>query len=200
MRRPYRGAGDGRRGAAAGHERDGRQHGRQQPRHGAGLSGRPALRLRRSRRADLPGPRPAARRGLSGRLYCLRRGCLGRIGKTRRVTDEYGEGRRVAAGEATWFGQPRGLTILILTNMWETFSYYGMRALLVYYMTRTLLIGQENSSFIYGAYTAFAYFTPIIGGTIADRWLGKRQAVTIGAGVMAAGPFMMAFQPAFYFA
>jgi proton-dependent oligopeptide transporter, POT family len=100
----------------------------------------------------------------------------------------------------TWFGQPRGLTILFLTNMWEQFSYYGMRALLVYYMTKTLLLEQGTSSFIYGGYTAFAYFTPIIGGTIADRWLGKRRAVIIGASVMAAGHFMMAFEPLFYVA
>jgi len=105
-----------------------------------------------------------------------------------------------ARGEATWFGQPRGLTILFLTNMWEQFSYFGMRALLVYYMTKTLLIGQGTSSFIYGTYTAFAYFTPIVGGTIADRWLGKRRSVIIGASVMAAGHFMMAFGPLFYFA
>ena len=104
------------------------------------------------------------------------------------------------AQPSSWFGQPRGLTILFLTNMWEQFSYYGMRALLVYYMTSTLLFGQEKSSSIYGFYTAFAYFTPIIGGTIADRWLGKKRAVIIGAAVMAAGHFMMAFQPAFYFA
>ncbi len=102
--------------------------------------------------------------------------------------------------EGNWFGQPRGLTILFLTNMWEQFSYFGMRALLVYYMTTTLLFGQEKASSIYGFYTAFAYFTPIIGGTIADRWLGKRRAVIIGAAVMAAGHFMMAFEPAFYFA
>jgi len=102
--------------------------------------------------------------------------------------------------EANWFGQPRGLTILFLTNMWEQFSYFGMRALLVYYMTTTLLFGQEKASSIYGFYTAFAYFTPIIGGTIADRWLGKRRAVIIGAAIMAAGHFMMAFEPAFYFA
>jgi proton-dependent oligopeptide transporter, POT family len=101
---------------------------------------------------------------------------------------------------SNWFGQPRGLTVLFLTNMWEQFSYFGMRALLVYYMTTTLLFGQEKSSSIYGFYTAFAYFTPIIGGTIADRWLGKRRAVIIGAIIMAAGHFMMAFQPAFYFA
>jgi len=102
--------------------------------------------------------------------------------------------------EANWFGQPRGLTILFLTNMWEQFSYFGMRALLVYYMTTTLLFDQEKSSSIYGFYTAFAYFTPIVGGVIADRWLGKKVAVIIGASVMAAGHFMMAFEPLFYFA
>ena len=102
--------------------------------------------------------------------------------------------------EANWFGQPRGLTILFLTNMWEQFSYFGMRALLVYYMTTTLLFDQEKSSSIYGFYTAFAYFTPIVGGVIADRWLGKKAAVIIGASVMAAGHFMMAFETLFYFA
>ena len=65
--------------------------------------------------------------------------------------------------------------------MWEQFSYFGMRALLVYYMTKQLLIGAGESILIYGTYTAFAYFTPIIGGMIADRWLGKRRAVIIGA-------------------
>ena len=105
-----------------------------------------------------------------------------------------------AAGDRGWFGQPRGLTILFLTNMWEQFSYYGMRALLVYYMTRQLLIDQQTSSLIYGAYTSLAYFTPIVGGVVADRWLGKRRAVTIGAAVMAAGHFMMAFEPLFYVA
>ena len=103
-----------------------------------------------------------------------------------------------ATQPSNWFGQPRGLTILFLTNMWEQFSYYGMRALLVYYMTTTLLFGQEKASSIYGFYTAFAYFTPIIGGTIADRWLGKKRAVIIGAATMATGHFMMAFQPLFY--
>jgi POT family proton-dependent oligopeptide transporter len=100
--------------------------------------------------------------------------------------------------QQTWFGQPRGLTILFLTEMWEQFSYYGMRALLVYYMTKQLLLGQEKASFIYGIYTAVAYFTPIFGGMIADRWLGKRRAVIIGGSIMAAGHFMMTFQPLFY--
>ena len=102
--------------------------------------------------------------------------------------------------EQNWFGQPRGLTVLFLTNMWEQFSYFGMRALLVYYMTKQLLIGQAQSSFIYGTYTACAYFTPIVGGVIADRYLGKRKAVIIGASVMALGHFMMAFETLFYFA
>jgi POT family proton-dependent oligopeptide transporter len=102
--------------------------------------------------------------------------------------------------QQTWFGQPRGLTILFLTEMWEIFSYYGMRALLVYYMTKQLLIGQERASIIYGTYTAMAYFTPIFGGIIADRWLGKRRAVIIGGSIMAAGHFMMAFEPLFYVA
>lgn len=105
-----------------------------------------------------------------------------------------------AMQEKTWFGQPRGLTILFLTNMWEFFSYYGMRTLLVYYMTKELLFAQEKASFIYGSYTAMAYFTPILGGAIADRWLGKRRAVIIGGTVMALGHFMMTFQPLFYVA
>jgi POT family proton-dependent oligopeptide transporter len=104
----------------------------------------------------------------------------------------------MSAHQPTWFGQPRGLTILFLTEMWEQFSYYGMRALLVYYMTKQLAVGQEKASFIYGAYTALAYFTPILGGVIADRWLGKRRAVIIGGSIIAAGHFMMTFEPSFY--
>jgi POT family proton-dependent oligopeptide transporter len=100
----------------------------------------------------------------------------------------------------TWFGQPRGLTILFLTQMWELFSYYGMRALLVYYMTKQLLFAQEKASFIYGTYTAMAYFTPIIGGQIADRWLGKRNAIILGGSIMALGHFLMAFESTFYVA
>ncbi len=104
------------------------------------------------------------------------------------------------AAERTWFGQPRGLTILFLTQMWELFSYYGMRTLLVYYMTRQLLFAQEKASFIYGSYTALAYFTPILGGAIADRWLGKRNAVIAGGSIMAVGHLLMAFEPMFYLA
>lgn len=102
------------------------------------------------------------------------------------------------AAAPSWFGQPRGLTVLFLTNMWEQFSYYGMRALLVYYMTKQLLFSQGKASLIYGAYTACAYFTPILGGVIADRLLGKRRAILLGGSIMALGHFMMAFEPLFY--
>lgn len=100
--------------------------------------------------------------------------------------------------ENSWFGQPPGLTILFLTEMWEKFSYFGMRALLVYYMTKQLLFGQQHASMIYGAYTALAYLTPVFGGLLADRWLGKRRAVIIGGVVMAVGHFLMAFDTLLY--
>ena len=106
-----------------------------------------------------------------------------------------------AAGDplqTTWFGHPPGLTILFLTEMWEKFSYFGMRALLVYYMTKALAMTQEDASWVYGGYTAFAYFTPILGGLIADRYLGRRRAVILGGSIMAAGHFMMAFPGMFY--
>jgi POT family proton-dependent oligopeptide transporter len=97
-----------------------------------------------------------------------------------------------------WFGQPRGLTILFLTEMWEIFSYIGMRVLLVYYMTKQLAIPQQNASVIYGAYNAFLYFTPIVGGIVCDRWLGRRNSVVLGGSIMALGHFMMAFEPLFF--
>jgi POT family proton-dependent oligopeptide transporter len=102
------------------------------------------------------------------------------------------------AAHSDWFGHPRGLTILFLTEMWEKFSYFGMRALLVYYMTKALAIPQESASWIYGSYTAFTYFTPILGGVIADRFLGRRRAVIAGGSIMALGHFLMAFEELFY--
>jgi POT family proton-dependent oligopeptide transporter len=88
--------------------------------------------------------------------------------------------------------------VLFLTEMWEMFSFFGMRALLVYYMTMRLDFGQEYASLVYGTYAAFVYFTPVFGGMVADRWLGKRRSVLIGAGIMALGHFMMASPPLFY--
>jgi POT family proton-dependent oligopeptide transporter len=97
-----------------------------------------------------------------------------------------------------WFGQPRGLSVLFLTETWTQFSFFGMRALLVYYVTKELKIGQEDASLIYGGYAAAVYFTPIIGGVLADRFLGKTNAVILGGLLMAAGHFMMAFESLFY--
>src|ERR1700722_7069885 len=96
------------------------------------------------------------------------------------------------------FGHPAGLTILFLTEMWADFSYYGMRALLVYYMTRRLGLAIATASTIYGLYTAAAHLTPLAGGVLADRWLGKRTSVASGATIMALGHFMMA-SPALFF-
>jgi proton-dependent oligopeptide transporter, POT family len=103
-----------------------------------------------------------------------------------------------AADSKNWFGHPRGLSVLFLTEMWEMFSFFGMRAILVYYMTKHLNMGQEYSSLVYGGYAAFVYFTPIFGGVVADRWLGKRNAVVIGAVAMALGHFMMSSEALFY--
>ncbi|MBP1202968.1 POT family proton-dependent oligopeptide transporter [Duganella sp. 1411] len=98
----------------------------------------------------------------------------------------------------TWFGQPKGLTILFLTEMWEKFSFFGMRALQIYYMTKELHFTQAFSSVVFGAYAAGVYLTPIAGGLIADRWLGRRKAVIIGGALMALGHFMMAFEALFF--
>jgi POT family proton-dependent oligopeptide transporter len=107
-------------------------------------------------------------------------------------------GSEASVREQTWFGQPRGLTILFLTEMWEKFSYYGMRALLVLYMTKDLKIAQGRSSEIYGHYVLAAYLTPFLGALVADRLIGRRRAVIFGGLVMAAGHFMMAFPNLFY--
>ena len=100
----------------------------------------------------------------------------------------------------TWFGQPRGLTVLFLTEMWEKFSFFGMKALLVYYMVKHLHFEQGYASMVYGTYSAIVFLTPIVGGYISDRWLGKRRAIIIGSVTMAVGHFLMAFEPLLYFA
>ncbi len=88
--------------------------------------------------------------------------------------------------------------MLFLTEMWEMFSFFGMRAILVYYMTKHLDLSQAYASLVYGAYAAFVYFTPVFGGVLADRWLGKRNAVMIGGAAMALGHFMMSSEALFY--
>ena len=130
---------------------------------------------------------------------------------------------RTASGDR--FGHPRALAFLFATEMWERFSYYGMRALLVLYMVKYLLLPQQAAnvlglgafrsalefvfgpldlqplaSQIYGFYTGLVYLTPILGGLLADRVLGQRRTVILGAALMAAGHFMMAFEHLFLLA
>ncbi|HUJ88991.1 MAG TPA: peptide MFS transporter [Syntrophorhabdales bacterium] len=93
---------------------------------------------------------------------------------------------------------PKGLYFLFFTEMWERFSYYGMKALLVYYMMRHLLFSQEQASHIYGLYTGFVYFTPFFGGLLADRVLGQRRTVIVGAVLMAIGHFLMCLESMFF--
>ncbi len=103
----------------------------------------------------------------------------------------------IPLSENSVFGHPKGLAVLFLTEMWERFSYYGMRSLLVYYMMKQLMFTQAEASQIYGLYTGLVYLTPFFGGILADRILGQRRAVILGAVLMAIGHFLMAFQVLF---
>jgi proton-dependent oligopeptide transporter, POT family len=132
------------------------------------------------------------------------------------------EGTASTARPGELLGHPKGLTFLFATEMWERFSYYGMRALLVLYMVKYVLhpghfesvVGfaalksalealsgplgaQPLASEIYGLYTGLVYLTPIFGGLLADRVLGRRRTVVLGAVLMVFGHFMMAFEPLF---
>jgi len=93
---------------------------------------------------------------------------------------------------------PKGLAIIFFTEIWERFSYYGMRALLVLYMTKELLYQDEKAYAIYGAYTALVYATPVIGGFLADKILGQRMGIIMGAFMMMLGHFFMAIPDFFY--
>lgn len=95
--------------------------------------------------------------------------------------------------------QPKGVYLLFFVEMWERFAYYGMRALLVLYMVETLLFSVEKSSQIYGFYTGLVYLTPILGGYIADRFLGQRKCISIGTILMCIGLFLLAFGGNFFF-
>ena len=89
---------------------------------------------------------------------------------------------------------PRGLIILFFAEMWERFSYYGMRGILIFYLTQHLLFDQATASAQYGSYTALVYLLPLLGGLLADRYLGTRKAVAFGALLLVAGHGMMAYE------
>ena len=102
------------------------------------------------------------------------------------------------AEEGTWLGHPKPLYWLFGTEMWERFGYYGMRALLTLYLTKHFVLGDRASTGLYGGYTALVYLTPLVGGLLADQYLGSKRAVRFGALMMAIGYFTLAFggQPA----
>jgi proton-dependent oligopeptide transporter, POT family len=90
-------------------------------------------------------------------------------------------------------GHPKGLPLLFFTEMWERFSYYGMRAILMLYMTKHLLMGSTSASTIYGNFTGLVYLTPLIGGYISDRYWGNRRSIMTGGILMAIGQFTLFF-------
>lgn len=91
-------------------------------------------------------------------------------------------------------GHPKGLYVLFLTELWERFSYYGMRALLIFYATQHFLFDDQTGAQIYGTYTSLVYLMPLIGGILADRYLGSKKAVTFGALLLVVGHLGMAVE------
>jgi len=91
-------------------------------------------------------------------------------------------------------GHPRGLVILFFTEMWERFSFYGMKALLIFYLTRQLMFGQGEALLILGSYLALVYVTPVLGGYIADRYLGFRRAIWFGGILIMCGHLGLALE------
>jgi proton-dependent oligopeptide transporter, POT family len=109
----------------------------------------------------------------------------------------FGAGQRMseaALGTATFLGHPRGLVVLFFAEMWERFSFYGMRALLIFYLTQHFLFGDAEAAGIYASYGALVYLMPLFGGLVADRYLGFRKAVVFGAVLLCIGHFGMAIE------
>ncbi len=105
-----------------------------------------------------------------------------------------GGGLGLANKKAEFLGHPKGLFILFFAEMWERFSYYGMRALLIFYLTKHWLFADGQANLVYGAYTSLVYITPVLGGYLADRYLGQRKAVLFGAVLLTAGHCLMAVE------
>lgn len=97
------------------------------------------------------------------------------------------------------FGHPKGLYVLFFTELWERFSFYGMKTLLMLYMINHFFWSQERASHLLGMYAALAYGLPVVGGFIADRWLGAKRAVVLGGILLSIGHFLMAFEDMFIF-
>src|SRR5919112_1598503 len=140
----------------------------------------------------------------------------------RTAADAQPDLEHIDRSDRAFIGHPKGLGFLAFTEACERFSYYSMQTLLVLYMVNYLLVpgrmeqvvgldwlranvwpgleGQPLASAIFGSYTALVYLTPIFGGIIADRWLGRTPTLILGGVLMAIGHFLMAFEPAFLLA
>ncbi|WP_313805720.1 peptide MFS transporter [Sphingobium sp.] len=99
-----------------------------------------------------------------------------------------------AVAGKTWLGHPRGLFLLFFVEMWERFSFYGMRALLIFYLTQHFLFADRDAAYVYGAYMSLIYISPLMGGYLADRYLGQRKAVLFGGIVIAAGHLILGLE------
>ena len=100
----------------------------------------------------------------------------------------------VTRPQAEVLGHPKGLFLLFMAEMWERFSYYGMRALLIFYLIQHWMFAEDKAYVIYGAYTALVYIAPVVGGYLADQYIGQRKAVLFGAVLLTFGHFFMAFE------
>lgn len=100
--------------------------------------------------------------------------------------------------ETTPKGHPKGLYVLFVTEMWERFSYYGMRAIFILFLVNALKFDKADASNIYGSYTGLVYLTPLLGGYIADRYWGNRKSIIVGGLLMALGQFFMFLSGSFY--
>lgn len=105
-----------------------------------------------------------------------------------------GGGVVLTSSKEEFAGHPKGLYVLFFAEMWERFSFYGMRALLIFYLTQHWLYSDQDASIIYGSYGALVYIAPVVGGYLADRYLGQRKAVLFGAVLLTCGHFLMAFE------
>ncbi len=106
-------------------------------------------------------------------------------------SDPVSEALRLEATYGTFLGHPKGLLVLFLSELWERFGFYGMRALLIFYMTQSFMYSDARAGSIYGIYTGSTYLSGILGGFLADKYLGQRRAITYGGILMAIGYFAM---------
>src|SRR5437868_3025994 len=143
-------------------------------------------------------PGPAARASLRRRAMGTAGG--GAAARAPDARSDRAERALRLTADAGWFGHPRGLSTLFFTEMWERFSYYGMRGFLILYMTKALGFTDPHAGAVYGNYVGSVWLAAIFGGVIADRWLGHYRSVLLGGIIIALGHFTLAFHalPFFY--